>query len=99
RTSTWLRRAASCERIRRLACACRTRSDPTLAEMASDWAVKFFDRFACARMVKIFKVPESAELAIMMIDSHEERQLGAAAGVRDWAGKPRPVVEERIPSC
>jgi len=48
------------------------------------------------RMVKILETPQILGLAII-IGSHEEQQLGAAAGICDWIGKPTIVAPERIP--
>jgi hypothetical protein len=52
--------------------------------------------FTVPRMVKILKAVESVEPA-MMDSLYEEKRMGAAAGVRDWASKPTAVTAERVP--
>src|SRR5712692_5534575 len=49
-------------------------------------------------MVKIFEAP--APVGPAMMDSlHEGQQVGAAAGICNWAGKPTIAAAERVPGC
>ena len=48
------------------------------------------------RMVKLFEAPETIGRA-MMDRLYEEPQVGASAGVRNGARKPRVAVAKRVP--